>query len=60
MTVFAISMELLFFLQPDLFEWYIVISRSVYVKIKVVFEVMVRVKVQNFIESVCILHLLYH
>ena len=48
-------------LQPIFFGRYIIISLSVLCKNKiVVFKVKVIVKVQNFIESLCISYLLYH
>ena len=60
-TVSAISAELLIFLQPDLIGWYIIMSWSALCKNEiVVFKVKITVKVQNFIESLCILYHLYH
>ena len=48
------------FLQPNSIGWYIIISWSVLCKKDiVVFKVRNTVKVQNFIESLCILYLLY-
>ena len=53
--------ELLILLQPDFIGWYIFISRSILCKNKIiVFKVKVTVKVQNFIESLCVLYPLYH
>ena len=48
-------------LQPDLIGWYSFISWSVFCKkLIVVFKVKITVKVQNLLESLCILYLLYH
>ena len=60
-TVSTIPTELLIFLLPNVNGWYIVISWSVLFKDWiVVFKVKVTVKVQNFIESLCILYPLCH
>ena len=49
------------FLQPNLIGWYIIISwTDLCKKYIVVFKVKVSVKVQNSIESLCILYLLFH
>ena len=57
-TIFA---ELLIFLEPNLIRLRIIISWSVLCKNKiVVFKVKITVKVQNFIESLCVLYPLYH
>ena len=56
-----IEYDLLIFLQPKLIGWYIIMSRSVLCKNWIiVFKVKVTVKVQNFIESIYILYLVYH
>ena len=58
---FYLSTELLILLEPNLIEWYLI--KSWYVLSKnwiVVFKVKVTVKVQKFMESLCILYLLYH
>ena len=60
MTVFTISTELLIFLQSHFIGWYIIISWSFLCQNWIVFKVTVIVKVQTFIESLCILYLLYH
>ena len=61
MAVSTISAELLNFFQPDLIGWYIIISWSVLCKnYIVIFKVKITVKIHNFIESLCIICLLYH
>ena len=60
MTVSTISTGLLILLQPHLIGWYIIISKSVLCKtLIVVFKVKITEQVQNFIESLCVLYLLY-
>ena len=61
MPVSTISAEMLIFLQPDLIGWYIITSWSVLCKNYIVlFKVKVTVSILNYIESLCILYLLYH
>ena len=48
--------ELLILLQPNLIGWYIIINWSALCKNQiVVFKVKITVKVQNFIESFCLI-----
>ena len=61
MTVSTISTELLIILQANLVGWYIIISWGALCKNKIiVFKVKIIVKVRKFIESLCILYLVYH
>ena len=52
-------LKVLTVLQPNLIGWYIIISWSVLCKIQIVIFKTTE-KVQNFIDALCILYLLYH